>query len=225
MSTALFAISPSIYEILLLSFALFMLAKKLRWEARWKAWIPGLRMYCLGASLKQYKDGMIYGILDIAYVLMLITNLPVMDSKLLKMVFLLELILFISVLIYRIRLFLEILKLFEASKAWIIVFVLVSWLPILIFGVSKKYQPKHGNIKEENWQAGSKPLDSSEELCKAVPLVNEGLSIQIRKRTVSKDTVFRTVEDAARIRLPKTISAENKDQKIDRAGQIEMGVT
>ncbi len=287
-----FTITPSVYETLLLSLALFILAKKLRWEARWKAWVPGLRMYCLGASLKQYRDGMIYGILDVFYVLVLIINLPVMESKLLKLVFLLELILFISVLIYRIRLFLEILKLFEARKAWLVLFLFIYWLPILIFGVSKKYQPKHDNIIEEHWQAGSKPLDLPDELCNAVPLVNEGLSIQIRNRIVKdfgkkryllkdialnipekslvlllggsgsgkttminavigyekadatillngknvykneevvkhdigfvpqqnlirgKDTVFRTVEDAAKIRLPNTLSAENKDQKI-----------
>ena len=285
-------ISPSIYETLLLSLALFILAKKLGWEARWKAWIPGLRMYCLGTSLRQYRDGMIYGILDVIYVPVLISNLPVMDSKLLKITFLLEVILFIFVLIYRTRLFIEILKLFEASKAWIIPFLFIYWLPILIFGVSSKYQPKHENIKEESWQAGSNPLELPDELCNAVPLISEGLSIQIRKRTVrdfgkmryllkdialnvpekslvlllggsgsgkttminavigyekadatillngedvykneevvkhnigfvpqqnlirGKDTVIRTIEDAAKIRLPNTISKDSKDQKI-----------
>lgn len=285
-------ISPSVYETVILSLALFILAKKLRWEARWKAWIPGLRMYCLGESLKQYRDGMICGVLDIVYVLMLLTNLPVMDSKILKIVFLLEVILFIFVMVYEIRLFIELLKLFEARKAWIILFLFIDWLPILIFGVSNKYQPTHENIKEENWQAGSHPMELPDELCNAVPLVNEGLSIHIRKRTVrdygktryllkdialnipekslvlllggsgsgkttminavigyekadatillngedvykneevvkhdigfvpqqnlirGKDTVFRTVEDAAKIRLPKSVSEENKDQKI-----------
>lgn len=177
-------VSPSIYETLLLSLSLFILAKKLRWEERWKAWIPGLRMYCLGASLKQYRDGVIYCVLDIVYVLVLLTNLPAMDEKFLKIIFLLEMILFIFVLVYRTRLFLEILKLFEARKIWIIPFLFIYWLPILIFGVSDKYQPKHENIKEENWQAGSNPLELPDELCNAVPQVNEGLSIHIRKRTV-----------------------------------------
>lgn len=285
-------VSPSIYETLLLSLSLFILAKKLRWEERWKAWIPGLRMYCLGASLKQYRDGVIYCVLDIVYVLVLLTNLPVMDEKFLKIIFLLEMILFIFVLVYRTRLFLEILKLFEARKIWIIPFLFIYWLPILIFGVSDKYQPKHENIKEENWQAGSNPLELPDELCNAVPQVNEGLSIHIRKRTVraygktryllkdialnipekslvlllggsgsgkttminavigyekadatillngedvykneelvkhdigfvpqqnlirGKDTVTRTIEDAAEIRLPNTVSSEEKDRKI-----------
>ena len=298
MLTQLAALSHSVYETILLSLALFILAKELRWKARWKAWIPGLRMYCLGASLKQYRDGMICAILDVLDVLALIIPLPVMDSKLLKMVVLLEVMLVIFVLVYRTRLFLEILKLFEARKIWIIPFLFIYWLPILIFGVSDKYQPKHDNIREENWQAGSKPLKLSEELCNAVPMVNEGLSIHIRKRTVKdfgktryllkdialnipekslvlllggsgsgkttminavigyekadatillngedvykndeivkhnigfvpqqnlirgKDTVVRTIEDAAKIRLPNTISAESKDRKI--SGVLEL---
>ena len=286
------AISPSVYETLFLSFSLFVLSKKLKWEERWKAWIPGLRMYCLGASLKQYRDGMIYGILDVIYILVLIINVPVKDARYLEIIVLLQMIFFFFVLIYKIRLFLELLKLFEASKAWLIPFLLIYWLPILIFGVSKKYQPKPENIREESWQAGSKPREFSEELCSAVPQVNEGLSIHIRKRIVKefgktryllkdialnipekslvlllggsgsgkttminavigyekadatillngedvykndevvkhnigfvpqqnlirgKDTVVRTIEDAAEIRLPNTISAENKDRKI-----------
>ena len=298
MLTQLVALSHSVYETILLSLALFILAKELRWKARWKAWIPGLRMYCLGASLKQYRDGMICAILDVLDVLALIIPLPVMDSKLLKMVVLLEVIIFFSILIYRIRLFLELLKFYEASKAWVILCLFIYWLPLLIFGLSKKYEPKPENIREENWQAGSKPLKLSDELCNAVPMVNEGLSIHIRKRTVKdfgktryllkdialnipekslvlllggsgsgkttminavigyekadatillngedvykseevvkhnigfvpqqnlirgKDTVVRTIEDAAKIRLPNTISAESKDRKI--SGVLEL---
>ena len=221
-----------------------------------------------------------------------------MDSKFLRVVILLELIIYIFVLIYMTRLFLELLKLFEARKIWVIPFLLVNWLPILIFGVSKKYQPKQENIKEENWQAGSKPMEFADELCEVVPLVNEGLSIQIRKRIVKnygktryllkdialnipekslvlllggsgsgkttminavigyekadatillngedvykneevvkhnigfvpqqnlirgKDTVARTIEDAANIRMPNTVSAENKDQKISEVLEL-----
>ena len=286
------SVTPSVYETLLLSLALFILSKELRWKDRWKAWIPGLRMYRLGASLKQYREGMVCGVLDVLYLVMLFVNLPVMDSKLLRLALLLEVILYCFVVIYRLRLFMELLKFYEASKAWIIPFVFIDWLPLLIFGVSKKYEPKPENIREENWQAGSKPKEFSDELCEVVPLINEGLSIQIRKRTVrdfgktryllkdialnvpekslvlllggsgsgkttminavigyekadatillngqdvyknsevvkhnigfvpqqnlirGKDTVAQTVQDAAKIRLPKTISTENKDQKI-----------
>ena len=45
-------------DAVILSFALFILAKKLKWEARWKAWIPGFRMYSLGWSLKNPAGGL-----------------------------------------------------------------------------------------------------------------------------------------------------------------------
>ena len=49
MFAELSAISPYINEVIL-SLSLFLIAKELKWKTRWKAWIPGLRMYCLGAS-------------------------------------------------------------------------------------------------------------------------------------------------------------------------------
>jgi len=286
------AISPYISETVLLSLALFILSKELKWKARWKAWIPGLRMYCLGESLSQTRDGVIYGILDFVYILTLFIDLPVVNESNLPIILLLALILNIFVLIYKLRMFLELLKFYEARKAWIIPFLIISWLPLMIFGLSKKYEPKHENIKEENWQAGSKPSGEIDELCEAVPLVNEGLSIQIRQRTVrdfgktryllkdialnipekslvlllggsgsgkttminavigyekadatillngenvytneevvkhnigfvpqqnlvrGKDTVLRTIDDAAKIRLPNSVSRKDKREKI-----------
>ena len=170
----------------ILSFALFILAKKLKWEARWKAWIPGLRMYCLGESLRMYKEGRVCGILDVMYILAMLIDIPVADKDYQTMISLLRLILFVFLFIYRIRLFLELLKLFERRKRWVILYLLCSWFPILLLGVRKKYQPKRENIKEEHWKAGSKPLPVDDELCNAVPLVEEGLSVQIRERTVTE---------------------------------------
>ena len=286
------AISPYISETVLLSLALFILSKELKWKARWKAWIPGLRMYCLGESLSQTRDGVIYGILDFVYILTLFIDLPVVNESNLPIILLLALILNIFVLIYKLRMFLELLKFYEARKAWIIPFLIISWLPLMIFGLSKKYEPKHENIKEENWQAGWKPSGEIDELCETVPMVNEGLSIHIRQRTVrdfgktryllkdialnipekslvlllggsgsgkttminavigyekadakillngedvytneevvkhnigfvpqqnlvrGKDTVLRTIDDAAKIRLPNSVSRKDKREKI-----------
>ena len=280
------------------SFALFILTKKLKWETRWKAWIPGLRMYCLGESLGMYKEGRVCGILDVMYILAMLIDIPVADKDYQTMISLLRLILFVFLFIYRIRLFLELLKLFERRKRWVILYLICSWFPILLLGVRKKYQPKRENIKEEHWKAGSKPLPVDDELCNAVPLVDEGLSVQIRERTVKevrkkryllkdialnipekslvlllggsgsgkttlvnaiigyekadatvllngadvyqdyesvkhdigfvpqqnlirgKDTVFRTVNDAASIRLPKTISKEARSEKISEVMEL-----
>ena len=63
--------------------------------------------------------------------------------------------LFIFLFIYRIRIFLQILKLFGLSKKWLILWLVANWLPLLIIGLGKKYQPKKERIKEELWEAGS----------------------------------------------------------------------
>lgn len=291
-------LAPIFDDAVILSFALFILSKKLKWEARWKAWIPGFRMYSLGESLGMYKEGRVCGILDVMYILVMLIDIPVVDKDYQTMISLLRLILFVFLFIYRIRLFLELLKLFERRKRWVILYLLCSWFPILLLGVRKKYQPKRENIKEEHWKAGSKPLPVDDELCNAVPLVEEGLSVQIRERTVKevrkkryllkdialnipekslvlllggsgsgkttlvnaiigyekadatvllngadvyqdyesvkhdigfvpqqnlirgKDTVFRTVNDAASIRLPKTISKEARSEKISEVMEL-----
>ena len=292
------SLTSIVNNAVIFSFALFILAKKLKWETRWKAWIPGLRMYCLGESLGMYKEGRVCAILDVMYILAMLIDIPVADKDYQTMISLLRLILFVFLFIYRIRLFLELLKLFERRKRWVILYLLCSWFPILLLGVSKKYQPKRENIKEEHWKAGSKPLPVDDELCNAVPLVEEGLSVQIRERTVTevrkkryllkdialnipekslvlllggsgsgkttlvnaiigyekadatvllngadvyqdyesvkhdigfvpqqnlirgKDTVFRTVNDAASIRLPKTISKEARSEKISEVMEL-----
>ena len=282
----------ALFNIVLFSLALFILSKKLNWKARWKAWIPGVRIYMWGKSLNLYQDGMVCGFLDVLYVLALIVTLIVPNGGYETVLDLLLFILFVIVFIYRLSLYLELLKLFERGRKWILFYLICDWLSILVLGGSKKYQPKQENIKEEHWQAGSKPLSKDDELCNAVPLVNEGLSIQIRERTVrdfgkkryllddialnipekslvlllggsgsgkttmvnavigyekadatillngadvykdyesvkhdigfvpqqnlirSRDTVTHTVDDAARIRLPKGISKEEKNKKV-----------
>ncbi|MBQ6495939.1 MAG: ABC transporter ATP-binding protein [Firmicutes bacterium] len=255
-------------------------------------------MYSWGESLKVYRDGTVCGVLDMMYVLEMVVRIMIPDKEYVTVLALLQLILFVFVFIYRVRLFLELLKLFGRGRKWILLYLIRDWLPILILGVSNKYQPRHETIKEEHWQAGMKLLPKEDELCNAVPLINEGLSIQIRERAVrefgkkryllddialniperslvlllggsgagkttminavigyekadatillngvdiyndyesvkhdigfvpqqnlirGKDTVMRTVDDAARIRLPKGMSKEEKRKKISEIMEL-----
>ncbi len=45
-----------LFDWLIFSVALFVISGKLGWQKRWKAWIPGLRMYCLGQSVVSDQD-------------------------------------------------------------------------------------------------------------------------------------------------------------------------
>ena len=195
--------SPALIDTIILSLALFILSKKIRWKDRWKAWIPGLRMYCLGESLRMSQDGAICGALDVLYILSVLINVPVSKGGQDTVANLLLLILYAFVFIYRLRLFLELLKLFEQGKKWIFLYVFGSWLPILILAVSEKYQPNFENIREESWLAGLRPQEKEDELCNAVPLVDEGLSIQIRERTVKEFGKKRYLLDDIALNIPE----------------------
>ena len=87
----------------------------------------------------------------------------------------------------QIRIFLQILKLFGLGKRWLILWLFVDWLPLLILGIGKKYQPVKENLREgavripDAEQTAARP---GELLNGVVPLAQEGLSIHIRDRVV-----------------------------------------
>ena len=293
MLNQLVSLIPTLIDIAGFSLALYLLSKKLNWKKRWKAWIPGLRMYCLGESLRQDEEGIVCGILDIGYVLILVLRALIPANEYGTAILgLLQLVAFVFLFIYRIKLFLEILKAFEKSKVWILLYLICDWLPVLILGIFRKYQPTPEKIREESWKAGSAPKHTGNVICDTVPETNEGLSVHIRERTArdfgrkryllkdiamnipkknlvmllggsgagkttminaligyekadatillngvdiyndyesvkhkigfvtqqnlirGKDTVIRTIGDAARIRLPKSMSREDKKRRI-----------
>ena len=285
-------IAIGLFDLVIQSIALFIISGKLGWKKRWKAWIPGLRFYALGQSVAMSKDGLYSGIMDLLTVISMILLIFVRRGQLGVLMNLLQLVFFVFYFIYRIRIFLQILRLFNMKRTWIILWVIANWLPLMILGISKKYQPEWDLILEEDLDAGEKPAQIPE--TREIPFVptNEGLSVQIRARTVKdfgkkryllkdialnipksslvlllggsgagkttminaiigyekadatillngadvykdyesvkykigfvpqqnlirgKDSVIRTVEDAAKIRLPKSVSREDRSDKI-----------
>ena len=287
-----FLIACAVSDWLLTSIALFILAGKLGWKHKWHAWVPGLRINALGTSVDLYKDGKYCGILDILFIAVTIIALPNTNVQAAVIFSLIHLILFVFLFIYRIRIFIQLLKVFGMSYKWLILWLIANWLPMLILGIGKKYQPHKEVIQEESWEAGCEPahLEASEKYTAAMQ--KEGLSVHIRERTVKdggkkryllkdielnipkkslvlllggsgsgkttmvnavigyekanatvllngadvykdynsvkykigfvpqqnlirgKDTVIRTVSDAAKLRLPKNISKEERNKKI-----------
>ena len=83
----------------------------------------------------------------------------------------------------------QILKLFGLDKKWIIIWLVADWLPLLIIGLDKKYQPRRERIMEN---AGENGVDTGREpeklpasLNESVPVTDEGLSIHLKERTVT----------------------------------------
>ncbi len=105
-------------------------------------------MYCLGQSVELGREGMYCGILDLLFVMAGIFRFEAGEGQFGILAALLHLILFLFLFIYRIRIFLQILKLFGLGKQWLILWLLVDWLPLLILGIGKKYQPVKENLRE-----------------------------------------------------------------------------
>ena len=182
-----FVVVSGLVEWLLLSISLFVIAPKLEWKKRWPAWIPGYRIYCLGDSVGLSKEGMYCGIMDILFINSIIADFAVRDKERIgTLASLIHLVLFIFLFIYRLRIYMQILKLFGLGKKWIILWLIANWLPLLIIGLDKKYQPHRELIMEDS---GEKPGQGkpaiATSLCESVPEVNEGLSVHLKERTVT----------------------------------------
>ena len=184
-----FVAGSGFFDWVLLSIALFAISGKLGWKKRWMAWIPGLRIYCLGDSVGMSREGMYCGIMDFLFVDSVIVNFLLKgEARVGTLGYLIHLVLFIFLFIYRLRIYMQILKLFNLSKSWIILWLIANWLPLFIIGVGKKYQPDKAMLLEVTGKAegekGTEPALTAS-LNECVPYTDEGLSIHLKERNVT----------------------------------------
>ncbi|MBQ8054248.1 MAG: ABC transporter ATP-binding protein [Lachnospiraceae bacterium] len=184
-----FVAGSGFFDWVLLSIALFAISGKLGWKKRWMAWIPGLRIYCLGDSVGMSREGMYCGIMDFLFVDSVIANFLLKgEARVGTLGYLIHLVLFIFLFIYRLRIYMQILKLFNLSKSWIILWLIANWLPLFIIGVGKKYQPDKAMLLEVTGKAegekGTEPALTAS-LNECVPYTDEGLSIHLKERNVT----------------------------------------
>ena len=168
---------------LLASIGFFAVLGKLRYKRRWMAWIPGLRYLALSDSVDMLRSGVFCAVLEVAIVIVTaISNYAQTSENLEIILALIALVLIVLLLVYRIRLFLRVINVFGAKKRWIILFLVIEWLPMMVFGFGKRYQPQNLKFSEE-WEAGTAPaeIDGAEKVHHA-PL-EQGLSVDLRERT------------------------------------------
>ena len=174
-----------LFEWLFFSVALWGVAKKLEWEKPWKAWVPALRFFALGDSIELTKEGRFCGIMDVVFIAGAVSRAFVSKGRTNTALSLIVLILFIFLFLYRIRIFLRIIDIFGLRKRWLLLFLIANWLPMLIIGFGKQYQPRNDIQLEEDWEAGTDPaqIPGAARAHKAA-LSSEGLSVDLRERTV-----------------------------------------
>ena len=153
----LISISVGLFEWILFSIGLRGVEKKVGCEKPWMAWIPGLRFTSLGKAIKMNFEGIFCGILDLMYIAVAVAMAVVSDGDAHVVVSLISLVVFVFLFIYRIRMFLQIIKVFGLKKRWIILFLVVSWLAVMIIGFGKVFHPRKETLHDEYWQAGTAP--------------------------------------------------------------------
>ncbi len=174
----------------LFSLGLRKILKKLHWKNVWMAWIPGARFFALGNALEHTIDGILCGVLDVLNLAISLINVDATSQGWSVAIMLLHFVVYIALFVFRIRLFMRILRVFERKNYWIVFFLLLESLTILILGFGKKYQPKAEFLQkaeaeqaaEERAEAESKAIVPDSETTDTIP--KTGLYVNIRERKV-----------------------------------------
>ena len=144
----------------------------------WHALIPYVRDVRLGEAAGMEKEGRILGLLSVLTSLVNIANLFVSNSNGLapSILDIAGIILFLLLLVYQIRVYMGLTEVFNRKKPWIILWVLVEWIPAMIWGWFKEYQPlwKASELKNSaaNFFSGSK-----------AEVMDQGLTVNLEERT------------------------------------------
>ena len=150
------------------------------------------------------------GVMDLLFVIAVVTDYAVKEREALgTLASLVHLVAYVFLFIYRLRIYMQILKLFGLSKKWVILWLVANWLPLMIIGLGSKYQPQRERLMEGDAEGpgadghaaqGPIPLNVS------VPETNEGLSIHLKERVVTDfGKEHRLLKDVAMNIPPKSL--------------------
>ena len=178
--------SRLIFTWFLMSLGLWKLSEKMNWEKRWMAWVPGLRYYALADSMEMRTEGIGCGILEIIYYLNSLSPVAFDDHRQLVVEALISLSVVVALYVYRIRIFMRLILLFDLKRRWLILWLLAEWLTLLFLGFDKRYQPHPDVSFQTGWEAGMEPaqITGVSDAMNAATASRKGLSVHLRERTV-----------------------------------------
>ena len=117
----------------------------------WYGLIPGFRYYKLSECAEMEMDGIICLLLEIASrVFSILMNNAPENSVRQNLWMVITLGIIIVLFVYQIRIGLGILRLFNLSRKWILLFVLFPWLAFLLIGFGSKYQPVRQKVHNDS---------------------------------------------------------------------------
>ena len=163
----------------------------------WWALVPVARVYKLALCADREQEGRTLTTLNAANILAsVIMILTERGSIIYFGCALFDFALFFAMLIYEVRVFRGLARMFNRRKLWVLLWLVAEWFPIapLLWGFSKKYQPL--------WKAEEIRDDDVEEFFsgRKAAVLQEGLTINLEERTAReffrKKTLLRDIHMA-----------------------------
>ena len=149
----------------------------------WHALIPCLREVKMGEAAGMEKEGRVAAFLTALMILLRIVFLFEPDEDSLNPFFLLcgviQTFVALILLVYQIKIYLGLIEVFDRKKRWVVLWVAAEWIPALLWGWSRKYQPlwKADEMKASaaNFFSGSKAA-----------VLDQGLTVNLEERTATE---------------------------------------
>ena len=143
----------------------------------WYSLIPFVREYQLSLCADKELDGRTYTVISAVHIILqIVYYLLDENSRLFLVVSLILLALALAEVVYSIRIFLGLIKVFKRRKRWILAFIFFEGITCMIWGLSKQFLPSKKVFNPNN-------VEGAIESGSAVDTVPDGLTINIRERT------------------------------------------
>ena len=150
----------------------------------WHALIPCLRETRMGEAAGMEKEGRMTALLHALVILVSLAELLVekvgsSEGTLMILLSFAEIFLGLMELIFMVRIYLGLIEVYDQKKPWVILWVLAGWIPAVLWGWLKSYQPlwKAEEMKDSaaNYFAGSK-----------AEVLDQGLTVNLEERTATE---------------------------------------
>ena len=149
----------------------------------WYALIPCLRVAKLGEAAGMEKEGRIAAFLTGVGLLLSMINIfapqegP--EGPAFLLVSVLQIFIGLIMIIYEVKIYLALIEVFDRKKKWIILWVILEWIPALMWGWMKKYQPLW---KAEEMKGSATTFFSGSKAA----VLDQGLTVNLEERTATE---------------------------------------
>lgn len=173
-----------IFAILITTAGFWMIFKKCG-KKGWRALVPGFRYYKLAECAYAEKEGIVCMVLELVeVVLTVISAVKGRSSGYYGQLALFNLVLLLTELLYRLRIFSGICRVFGRNKKWLLLWGPVTWAGAMVFGFGRNFQPVNlGYNPDNDMVAGTSPakIYFDSHINSVSP---EGLTVILKDRTV-----------------------------------------